>query len=78
MTQMLIDAYIQTGQRLKAIDKIKILLAKPNISSEVQTELKLQLFVLTNRSDVIDRDDDSVDRLSIYLLISHCSVKLPC
>ena len=63
MTQMLIDAYIQTGQRLKAIDKIKLLLANPSISSDLQTELKLQLFVLTNRPDVIDHDDDSVDRL---------------
>ena len=63
MTQMLIDAYIQTGARIKAIETIRVLLTHPNLSSSIQTELQLQLFVLINRFHLIDGDDDSVDIL---------------
>ena len=61
MTQMLIEAYIHTDTQTKAIETIKLLLEEGKISSAVQRELQVQLFVLTNRFELIDRDDDSVD-----------------
>ena len=63
MTQMLIDAYIHTDSRSKAIETIQILLKDSNISDSIQTEMRLQLFVLINHFEPIDRDDDSVDQL---------------
>ena len=63
MTQMLIDAYIHTDDRSKAIKTIQSLLKDSNISDPIQTELRLQLFVLVNRFELINRDDTSVDLL---------------
>ena len=63
MTQMLIEAYVHTDAQTKAIETIKLLLAETTVPSTVQNELQLQLFVLTNRFELIDRDDDSVDPL---------------
>ena len=63
MTQMLIEAYIHTDAQTKAVETIKLLLEESTVPSTVQTELQLQLFILTNSFELIDRDDDSVDLL---------------